>query len=148
MHSKRKKELEKSLQEVKATADKLLSQWAGLAGEEAHSFVSNKLNQLAQRRGDLERGIAEVDEALAGVKRRAVKSDEVRRALASVREVYECLKPFEQKELMQLVLRGAEVSERQMALEIDSSIATMAKPPEGVNHTGKLGFEPPNWLRR
>ena len=61
--------------------------------------------------------------------------------------MYEHLKPFERKELMKLILVGAEVNERQIVLEIDSGACLKAaESPKSVNQIGRKRFAPPDWL--
>lgn len=45
-------------------------------------------------------------------------ADAVRSALSEFGQVYDCLTPFERKELIRLVLRRAEVGDRQIVLEL------------------------------
>ncbi len=84
----------------------------------ANTFISEKLNQLSLQRVDLESGLAEIDGTMEAAKQQGVDVVLVRRAMENISRVYACLQPFEQKELMQLVLQGAEVNERRMVLEI------------------------------
>ena len=63
--------------------------------------------------------------------------------LAEFREVYGCLKPFEQKELIHLVLRRAEVSDREIVLEINGNVPTVLA---GTPAKSASRFETPNWL--
>ncbi|MDA0733793.1 MAG: hypothetical protein O2860_04335, partial [Chloroflexi bacterium] len=148
---KQQQGLQKSLEEVNRTADKLLTGWANLDDDSvSNTFISEKLNQLSQQRSDLESGLAEIDRALEAAKQQAVDLAEVRRAMANISEVYNCLQPFEQKELMQLILQGAEINEREMVLEIRAGACVGATEPTKGNSgaKGKLRFEPPGWLPR
>ena len=131
------------------TADRLLTGWTSLEADSiSNAFISDKLHHLSQQRGDLESGMTKVDGALDAAKQGAMDVDEVRRAIWNISEVYGCLQPLEQKELMQLILQGAEINEREMVLEIRTGIclgATGAQRREaGAN--GEVRFEPPNWL--
>jgi hypothetical protein len=116
--SARRRSLQKSLDGVKSQADKVLAEWSALEEHAGRAFLMEKLGELAQRRSDLERGVAEADETLKRVERDQVTAETVRSALSEVSRVYACLTLFEQKELMRLVLRRAEVSERQILLEL------------------------------
>ena len=139
--SAKRRSLQKSLDRVKAQADKVLAEWATLEQETGRVFLTDKLAELAQHRNDLERGLAEVDQALKQVEREQVTADTVRSALGEFSEVYACLMPFERKELIRLVLRRAEIGDRQIVLELNSvqsSTMTMAQ--------SHLRSEPPNWL--
>ena len=57
--------------------------------------------------------------------------------MANIGEVYGCLQPFEQKELMQLILQGAEINEREMIPEIRTGacIAATARQRGGQRPT-------------
>lgn len=86
--------------------------------------------------------------SLDGAGKQTVDVSEIHRTIANISEVYECLQPFEQKELMQLILQGAEINEREMVLEIRTGVCLqIAEAPEGkVGANGTVCFEPPNWL--
>ena len=68
--------------------------------------------------------------------------------MGNISEVYGSLLPFEQKELMQLILQGAEINEREMVLEIRTGICieTSEAPKGNVGGNGRIRFEPPDWL--
>lgn len=133
--------LQRSLDGVKAQADKLLAEWSALEEEAGRVFLTDKLAELARRRTDLECGIAEVDEALRQVEREQVTADAVRSALTEFGEVYACLTPFERKELIRLVLRRAEVGDQQIVLELYGTLAS-----EMATAQSRSRSEPPNWL--
>ncbi len=114
----RRRAMQKGLQDVKAEADKVLAEWSALEAEAGRSFLADKLSELAQRRGDLERGMSEVDGGLTRLDHTQVTAKTVREALFCFGEVYACLTPFEKKELVRLVLHRAEVADRQIVLEL------------------------------
>jgi hypothetical protein len=122
--------------------DKLMVDRA-LDGQEGRAFVTERLNGLAKRRSELERGLVEIGQALSTVQREAVSAEVVTAGLTEFRDVYECLKPFERKELMYLVLHRAEVNDRQIVLEINGNVpALLAETPQ--KSEPRLGT--PNWL--
>ncbi len=100
------------------------------------------------QRSALGSGLAEIDGALETAKQQDVDLAEVRQAMTNIGEVYGCLQLFEQKELMQLILQGPEINEREMMLEIrtGAGVGASEAPREIGGAKGKLGFEPPNWL--
>ena len=110
--------MQKGLTDVKAEADTVLAEWSALEAEAGRTFLADKLSELAQRRDDLERGLAEIDEGLTQLDQQQVTSGTVRDALSRFDEVYDRLKPFEKKELVRLMLHRAEVGDRQIVLEI------------------------------
>ena len=115
---KQRQALIKSLAEVKNQANKLLEHWSDTEERVREGFIKEKLNELTSRRAELEAGIAEADEAIRQIQDQTVKEDEVKRALASIAEIYAQLKPFERRELMGFVLKSARVNERGLMLEI------------------------------
>jgi site-specific DNA recombinase len=139
--SAKRRALQRSLDAVKAEADKVLGEWSALEEQAGRVFVTDKLADLARRRTDLERGIAEVDAALKQVEREQVTADAVRSALSEFDEVYACLTPFERKELVRLVLRRAEVGDRQVVLELYGTLT-----PKTAMAQSRSRSEPPNWL--
>jgi hypothetical protein len=68
----------------------------------------------------------------------------VKNALSRMNEVYSHLKPFEQRELMSLVLRSAQVNEKEIVLEI-YALGEQAKVLKSVN-SGEKVRQTPNWL--
>ena len=68
----------------------------------------------------------------------------VRATLGQVKELFGALKPYEQRELMQLVLQRAEVNKREITLEVYA--LTEAALPEKVCAEGDLVRMRPEWL--
>ena len=107
-------------------------------------MVKDKLNELGQRRLDLEHGLAEVQHELDGMDREAVDVGLVRAALGQVKDLLGALKPYEQKELMRLVLQRAEVNEREITLDIYALTETSLQ--EKVSDEGVMVRMRPDWL--
>ncbi|HLF76437.1 MAG TPA: recombinase family protein [Dehalococcoidia bacterium] len=120
--SKRRRALQRSLGETKKDADRVLADWTALEGQGGRAFLTERLNQLAQRRSDLELGLNQIDESLSSLQQQSVSAATVRSALVQFEQVYGCLKPYEQKELIHLVLRKAEVGDKQIVLEINGNV--------------------------
>ena len=104
-------------------------------------LTTEKLGGLAERRADLERGLADADGVLAHLDEGRVSTGTVRTALGEFGGVYKCLTPYEQKELVRLALRRVEVSDRQIAMEL----YPLALPQTEVAQS-RSRSEPPNWL--
>ena len=98
--------------------NELLTEWVSMDQQAGQSFIKEKLNDLGQRQQDLEHGLAKVQQELDSMDREAVDTELVRAALGQVKDLFGALKPYEQRELMQLVLRRAEVNERKITLEV------------------------------
>jgi hypothetical protein len=90
--------------------------------------------------------LAEVQQELESLDRDAVDVDLVRASLGQVKELFGELKPYEQRELMQLILRKAEVNEREITLEVYA--LNEPKELEKVGDKGELVRMPPDWLPR
>ena len=102
------------------------------------------MNDLGRRQIDLEHGLREVQQDLDSLDREAVGTELVRAALGHVNELFGELKPYEQRELMQLVLNRAEVNEREITLKLYA--LTEAGLPEKVGAQGDAVRMRPNWL--
>ena len=137
---KRLQGLRRALAEVKAEADTLMSGWPASDSNGARTFLMERLDELAQRRRDLEQGIEEAEWSLGRLESEQVSADTIRAALGRFNEVYAQLTPFERKELVRLILHRAEVSDRQIVLELHPIAA-----PKMVAQ-GRVRFEAPNWL--
>ncbi len=107
-------------------------------------FVAEKLTELAERRAALERGVAELEQQLAKVQDKAVTAAAVRTALSQVHQVYACLKPYEQRELVRLALHRAEVHVRELVLEINSAVGQAITPATVYN--GGVVRRTQDWL--
>jgi hypothetical protein len=70
-----------------------------------------------------------------------VTAEIVKAALGQFSEVYECLTPFERKELARLVLPQTEVGDRRIVLELQP-----IRVPELAVAQSRSRSEPPNWL--
>ena len=136
--------LQKSLAEVIGQADKLLEHLSNTGEQLGNEFVKEKLNSLAQRRAELETGITEADEALKQLNEQSVSAETVRSALANINDVYSQLKPFERRELIGLILKSAEVNEREIVLEI-YALGEQQVSPESIKQSEMVRLLP-NWL--
>ncbi len=107
-------------------------------------MVKDKLNDLGQRQMDLDHGLEEVQQQLGSLDREAVDTELVRAALGQVNELFGELKPYEKRELMQLVLNRAEVNEREITLGLHALDEVVL--PEMVGAEGDQVRMRPDWL--
>ncbi len=138
---RQRRSLQRTLDEVRAEADGILAGWTGLEQESGRSFLTEKLGELAERRNELEHGLADISHALAQIEGQRVTAETVRASLTRFKEVYEHLTPFERKELLRLLLHRAEVSDRQIVLEIYPVTEQEMAMPQSRSRS-----EAPNWL--
>jgi len=141
---KQKQGLQKSLEDVMGQANNSLEHWSGMEAQGGGGFVKEKLNNLAKRRTELETGITEVDEALRQITEQSVNAETMKSALANISEIYLQLKPFERRELIGLILKSAEVNEREIILEI-YALGEQHLNKESVKQSEKVRL-PPIWL--
>ena len=125
-------------------AGTLLTELVSMDGNAGQSFVKDKLNDLGQRQLDLEHGLATLQRDLDSLDREAVDTELVQVALGQVKDLFGELKPYEQRELMHLVLHRAEVNEREITLELYA--LNEAGLPEIVGAKGEKVRVPPDWL--
>ena len=128
---RQQKALQRSLDDVNTQAGSLLTEWSALAGGDGRAFVTEKLRELAHLRADVERGLEEVGLQLAQVHEGMVTAELVRRVLEQVHQVYECLKPYEQRELMRLALQRAQVHVRELVLEVNGEVCKAVTAARG-----------------
>lgn len=140
---KQQRALQKKLENVKATAEKVLVEWGVLDHNEGRAFLTEKLGDLGQQRVDAKRGLVEVESRLVQVRSQAITAAQVRAALAQMDEVYETLKPHERRELMRLVLQRVEINAKEIVLEIRGDACVQASCQQ---LDGKSRFEGTNWL--
>lgn len=143
---KQERALRRQLEQVNAEAGKVLGQWSALDGSEAQVFLREQLDGLAQRRTELDHGLEEVGAALRQAEDKRVTAAAVRAALTQVRAVYDHLRPFEQKELLRLVLRKAVVGDREIVLEVNGNACRGAGQAEEDRFSCSQRFGTPEWL--
>lgn len=142
--------LQKDLTDVRNFAGSVMKEWQTMASADGSIFLKEKLEDLAQRRKDIEQGIAEIEKMIMEIRQEAVSQELIKMALGQITEVFGALPPHQQKELIRLILQRAEVSETGLRL------ALHGRPPEeGVLQeawtAGEEGSSPRSgalaWLR-
>ena len=113
---RQQKALQRNLAEVNTHAGRLLTEWSTVTADHGKRFVTEKLTELAERRA----------------------------ALSQVQQVYPCLKPYEQRELVRLVLHRAEVHVRELVLEINGAVGQEITPATVKN--GGVVRRTQDWL--
>jgi site-specific DNA recombinase len=99
--------LEGELVKVKTQAEGLINEWATLANGDGTAFLKENLDDLGKRRNQIEESLASLEIAIGEVERDMVDQGLVTQALADFTGVFAELKPYQQKELMRLVLHKA-----------------------------------------
>lgn len=146
---KRRRALLRDQKDVKHQRDHLLRQWDRFVSPEAQDAAIAHLRELNERHGQLESALLEVDETLRAVAGAQVDASIVRTALMNIGAIYAHLKPFEQQELVRVILHRAQVSEHKLALEIRTGACTeLAQTPDFAKSRlgGSSRFAPPERL--
>jgi len=99
--------LEKELDDVKSVADGLLEKWAKIDSSQASRFLKDKLDNLDKRRKEIEQGIASLEVMIEQIERESISAELVLEALAKFSEIWDNIEPYQQKELLRLVLQKA-----------------------------------------
>jgi hypothetical protein len=97
----------KELEGVESQTDVLINEWAALSTGDEAAFLREKLDDLGKRRAQIEEGLAALEIAISEVEMDGVDWSLVTQALADFTGVFAELKPYQQKELMRLVLHKA-----------------------------------------
>lgn len=121
--------LEKDLAEVNETAEGLMDQWEALAHDEGTVFLKERLDALGKRRKEIEDALGELGEAASGVDREAVDHIVVAKALEQFTDVFEGMAPYQQKELVHLVVHDVTVSKTAMELGLFGKMPRMRPLP-------------------
>jgi hypothetical protein len=116
--------LQKELTEIKNFADGIMNKWASLASEDSSLFLKDKLDQLGKRRKEIETGVQALDEMIEEIERESVTQELVILALNKFTDVFEHIQPYQQKELLNLVLHKAILAPDRI------KIALYGRPPE------------------
>ena len=91
----------------KATAEGLINGWSTLASEDGTQFLKEKLDDLGKRRGQIEESLASLEIGMGEVERDTIDQELVVQALVDFSDVFAELKPYQQKDLLRLVLHKA-----------------------------------------
>ncbi len=113
-----KKMLEKELVEVKNFADGIMKKWASVTSEDSSILLQEKLDELAKRRMQIEEGIRSLETALDEIKCDLLKKDEITSALNNFIEVFLKSKPYQQKDLIRLVLQKVSISDESIKIAL------------------------------
>jgi len=134
--------LEKELEEVKNLASGIMNQWSPGASDDSTVFIKDKLDQLGKRRKEIERGIQELEIMIEEIERESVSHEIVVQALSKFNELFTHIQPYQQRELLKLILYKAVLSPEGI------KIALYGRQPEiglfNAIDNPRSGL--PNWL--
>lgn len=99
--------LQKEPTEIKNFADGIMNKWASLASEDSSLFLKDMLDQLGKRRKEIETGIQALEEMIEEIERESLTQELVMLSLNKFTDVFDHIHPYQQKELLSLVLHKA-----------------------------------------
>ena len=141
---KRLRSLARTRRGLDGEADKLAGGLAR-ATPEAGRLLNGRLAEAAARRMEIDAAVREAERELAEIDRALVSPESVRSGLLNFGKVFPSLRPFEQRELVRLLLRRAELGDRQLVLELYGKASACFAGKETANPA--LGFaEVCDWL--
>jgi len=138
----RKSTLESELGKIKDTAAGIIKDREKIGGEKGEVFVRETLEELGTRREEVENGIQEVDQAIREVERESVSHRDVTRALSEFSDVFGQIPPYQQKDLVRLVVHRVELASDSMKLALYGRVAAVGSVGEGA----RIGIS--EWLPR
>ena len=114
--------LEKELANINQQADALMSRLTEMSDDTAFIFLKEKLSKLGDQRKDVEKGIASLTETIHDIERESINLAVVQKALMQFSDVFDHIKPYQQKEFMQLVLHKAIISRHEIKMALYGEI--------------------------
>jgi len=116
--------LQKDLEEVKTSADGIIKRWTSITNDNNNFFLKEKLDQLEKRRKEIESGIQDLEQMIMEIERESLNQDLVMLALNKFSELFDNLKPYQQKDILRLILHRAYLGPTCI------KIALYGRPPE------------------
>ena len=137
---KRRRAIQLQLDKQKATASKVLTDFAANSHGPARELVDEMLEETANQRAELKAGLKEVEWQIEAAGRATVSERAVMAALSDFSAVYECLKPFERKELVKLIVHRLEITDREIALEVYGMPSIKVRETEITRGPSRFGL--------
>lgn len=110
--------LQKERTEIRNFADTILNKWASLATDQNSVLLKEKLDELGKRRQDVETGIQTLEQMIDEIQRESVSQELVMLALSKFTDVFDHIQPYQQKELLKLVLHRVVLSQDKIRIAL------------------------------
>jgi len=137
----RKGTFERELDKIKASAIAIMNELEISVSEDSKVLLRERLDEQAKRRKGVETGIQEVDQAIREIERESVSGNEVMRALSHFTEIFAQIPPYQQKDLVKLVVHRVELAADSMKMALYGRVAAVGPVSEGA----RIGIS--EWLR-
>lgn len=127
--------LQKELEDVKNFAQGILEKWTSMATDDTALFIKDKLDGLGKRRKEIENGLAALETMIAEIERESVSQELVELMLGRFGEIFESIQPYQQKELISLILHKATLGPEEIKIALygrqtDTRLFTLTQQPK------------------
>jgi len=136
--------LSKEIRGINDLADGLLSNLSGFGSTDGSSFVKKKLDDLGKRKKGLETCLIEVDGVITRLEKDLVDHEAILSALKQFDSVFDSLKPYQQKNMIKLVLNKVVVSDESIDVALYGQLSGNAV--ESVLTSDDVRSERIDWL--
>jgi site-specific DNA recombinase len=129
------RQLQVEHQACRGEAKQLVAALATQTGGDGRSIIE-RLAELDQRAGQIEKRLTEIQEALAAIDRTTVKPADVASALSLFNPVWEALTPRERANLLHILIDGVEYDGQAKEVAITlrpTGVASLAREAEGAS---------------
>ena len=99
--------------------------------EDSKVLLRERLDEQAKRRKGVETGIQEVEQAIREIERESVNHRDVMRALTEFDTVFGQIPPYQQKDLVKLVVHRVELASDSMKMALYGRVAAVGPVSEG-----------------
>lgn len=106
------------LAQVQKFAQGILDQWTQLATDENSLFLKDKLNELGVRRKEIEQGICNLEVMIEEIREEAVSQEMLELMLTKFDEIFDTIKPYQKKELINCILHKAILTEADIKIAL------------------------------
>ena len=89
-----------------------------MASEESNVFLNDKLDELGNRRKEIEAGIESLELMIAEIERESVSRELVMLALNTFTDVFDHIQPYKQKDLVRHVLHKAVLNQNSIKIAL------------------------------
>jgi site-specific DNA recombinase len=128
----RKDAVERELGKINASAIAIMNEMEISVSDDSKVLLRERLDEQAKRRKGVETGIQEVEQAIGELERESVNHRDVMRALSEFSEVFGQIPPYQQKELVKLVVHRVELAPDSMKLALYGRVAALGPVSEGA----------------
>jgi len=128
----RKNTFEKELDKIKASAIAIMNELEISVSEDSKVLLRERLDEQAKRRKGVQDGIQEVEQAIREIERESVSHNEVTKALSHFTEIFAQIPPYQQRDLVKLVVHRVELASDSIKMALYGRVAAVGPVSEGA----------------